>query len=110
MSCTDPYGGLTPEAYKRKMEELEARIAVLTAAVAVGTHRQPEKLAGGEYPFLDRLQGDDLLAARTLVEENAALRGRVASLESTIEERDYRIKHLRQNVERLVTASFAAAT
>jgi BMFP domain-containing protein YqiC len=96
------------DASERKLEELEARVAVLVAAVAAGIPRQAAKPAA-DYPFLEGLQGDDLLAARTLIEENAALRARVESLESNIEERDYRIKHLKENVERLVTAAFAAA-
>jgi hypothetical protein len=53
-------------------------------------------------PFLAALAGDVLLAARTLIEENASLRARVGALAATIEERDCRIHHLKQGVAKLV--------
>jgi hypothetical protein len=85
-----------------RIEELTARIAILKAAIETGATAPLPPSDKSDFPFLAQLQGDDLLAAKTLIEENAALRARVQSLESTIEERDYRILHLKQNVARLI--------
>jgi uncharacterized small protein (DUF1192 family) len=85
-----------------RIEELTARIAILKAAIETGSTVPRSTSNQTNYPFLAALHDDNLLAAKTLIEENAVLHARVASLESTIEERDYRILHLKQNVARLI--------
>jgi hypothetical protein len=85
-----------------RIEELSGRIAVLKAAIETGATASRAPASKSDFPFLASLQGEDLIAARTLIEENAALRARVKALESIIGDRDYRILHLKQNVERLI--------
>jgi uncharacterized protein YceH (UPF0502 family) len=85
-----------------RIEALSARIAVLKAAIETRSPALPAPAGKKSFPFLAALDGDDLLAAQTLIEENARLRAQVEDLEATIEERDYRIYHLKQNVARLL--------
>ena len=83
-----------------RIAELTARIAVLEAAVRTGNaNAATSNIKGNEYPFLSKLEGDDLIAAQALIQENAALREQVANLQTTVEQRDYRILHLKKNLE-----------
>ena len=84
-----------------KIAELTARIAILEAAVRTGnTHQSSTKIKTTEYPFLSKLSGDDLIAAQTLIQENSALKSQVSELQNTIEQKDYRILHLKRNLEK----------
>ncbi|KAK8882196.1 hypothetical protein M9Y10_044836 [Tritrichomonas musculus] len=86
-----------------KIAELTARIAVLEAAVRTGNaNATTSTVKTADYPFLSKLDGDDLIAANTLIQENAALREQISNLQTTIEQRDYRILHLRRNLEKLI--------
>lgn len=86
-----------------KIAELTARIAVLEAAVRTGNaNTTSSAVKPADYPFLSKLDGEDLIAANTLIQENAALREQISNLQTTIEQRDYRILHLRRNLGRLI--------
>ena len=84
-----------------RIEELEARIAVLEAAVRTGTAKA-HPVAEANYPFLDKLSDEDRYAAQALVQENATLREQVASLTNTLEQKNYQIEHLKNAVASLL--------
>lgn len=83
-----------------KISELTAKIAVLEAALRTG-NATSSTINATNYPFLSKLDGDDLIAANALIQENIALKEQISNLQTTIEQRDYRILHLKRNVEKL---------
>ncbi|KAH0795418.1 hypothetical protein GPJ56_000631 [Histomonas meleagridis] len=88
---------------QQKIDELTARIAVLEAAVRTGNTKTPSKpVDESDYPFLAKLSDDDLIKARALIEENKQLREEVEKLRNTVEERDYRIEHLKRGIDKLL--------
>ena len=90
----------TPE---QRIEELTARIITLEAAIKSGSSA-PVAAAGNEeaYPFLEKLSGDDLIAAKALVQENASLHKQIEELKDLLAQKDFRIKHLKQGLEQYV--------
>ena len=88
----------TPE---QRIEELTARIITLEAAIKSGSTAPVADGNEEEYPFLDKLNGDDLIAAKALVQENASLHKQVQELNDLLAQKDFRIKHLKQAVEQL---------
>lgn len=88
---------------KKRIEELTARIAVLEAAIKTGKGcSAPAAAANEKYAFVEKLSGDDLITAKTLIEENAQLRAEVAELKETVAQRDYRIEHLKRGIDGLM--------
>ena len=85
-----------------RIAELEARLAVLEAAVRTG-NTGAVAMKESDYPFLSQLNGEDRLAAQTMIQENASLKAKVAELTDIIEQRNYQISHLKRNLEKLVT-------
>jgi hypothetical protein len=85
-----------------RIAALIAEVAALEAAVSTGS---TTAVPSGGYPFLSKLSGEALIAAQTAAQENAALRKRLEELEGVLEERDYRITHLKRSLERLLPAS-----
>lgn len=85
-----------------RIAELEARLAVLEAAVRTG-NTGAVAMKESDYPFLNQLNGEDRLAAQTMIQENASLKAKVAELTDIIEQRNYQISHLKRNLEKLVT-------
>lgn len=83
-----------------KISELTAKIAVLEAALRTG-NATSSTINTTDYPFLSKLDGDDLIAANALIQENIALKEQISNLQATIEQRDYRILHLKRNLEKL---------
>ncbi|OHS94119.1 hypothetical protein TRFO_11407 [Tritrichomonas foetus] len=89
-----------------KIAELTARISVLEAAVRTGNASGASvKVDASDYPFLAKLTGDDLIAAQALIQENAALKEKVEGLTTTVEQRDYRILHLKRSLEKLIPSA-----
>ena len=84
-----------------KIAELEARLAVLEAAVRTGS-TGAVAVAESDYPFLNKLTGEDRLAAQTMIQENASLKAKVAELTDIVDQRNYQISHLKRNLEKLV--------
>ena len=89
----------TPE---QRIEELTARFITLEAALKSGSAAPVAEGKEEDYPFLAKLSGDDLIAAKALVQENASLHKRIDELEDTIAQKDFRIKHLKQGLEQYV--------
>ena len=88
---------------QQKIDELTARIAVLEAAVRTGNAKASSKPVNeSDFPFLEKLNGDDLIKARALIEENKQLHEEVEKLRATVEERDYRIEHLKRGIDKLL--------
>lgn len=87
-----------------KIAELTARIAVLEAAAHTGKVAPAVKNTEDQFPFLSKLDGDDLIATQALIQENATLRQQNAQYEQQIAQSDYRISHLKRNLERLIPA------
>jgi hypothetical protein len=81
--------------------DLAARVAVLEAAVRTGCASAPISTEVA-YPFLAALAGDDLLSAQALVQEVLSLRAKVEKQETEIEQLNYRIHHMRENLGRLI--------
>ena len=82
-----------------KIAELTAKIAVLEAAVRTGNANATQaKIDSNEYQFISKLDGDDLISAKALIQENATLKEQISNLQTTIEQRDYRILHLKKNL------------
>lgn len=84
-----------------RIAELEAKIAVLEAAVRTGS-KGTVKAADTEYGFVSKLDGEDKLQAQTLIQENASLKEKLEHLTDIVEQRDYQIMHLRQALDRLI--------
>lgn len=88
-----------------KIAELTARIAVLEAALRTGNTSVVSSTKDSDYPFLSKLEGDDLIAAKALIQENATLKEQVSNLQNTVEQRDYRIEHLKRKVNELIPSA-----
>jgi hypothetical protein len=69
-----------------RIAALISQVAALEAAVRTGSAVAAAPSRG--YPFLAKLSGEDLLAAQTVVQENAVLRKQVQAQEEVLEERD----------------------
>jgi hypothetical protein len=93
-------------AQDERIVSLIEQIVVLEAAVRTGA-TSASAPSTAAYPFLSRLQGEDLLAAQALVQENAALRERAERLQEALGERDYRIQHLKLSLEKLIVTPTA---
>lgn len=96
MKSTRPFYMAAPEA---KVTELEARLAILEAAIRTGNVSTAPCTDVVDVPFLAKLSGEDQMAAKTMVQENAALKAKVAALSDTLEQRDYQIEHLRRHFQ-----------
>lgn len=83
-----------------KISELTAKIAVLEAALRTG-NATSSTINATDYLFLSKLDGDDLISANALIQENIALKDQISNLQTTIEQRDYRILHMKRNLEKL---------
>lgn len=81
---------------EERIAELTARIATLEAAIKTGGATPVDATNDEEYPFLAKLSGDDLIAAKTLITENATLRKQVSELKETLDEKNFRIKHMKE--------------
>lgn len=89
-----------------KIAELTARIAVLEGALRSGSSNVvSSNVKDSDYPFLSKLEGDDLIAAKALIHENATLKEQVSTLQTTIEQRDYRITHLKRSLVKYFPSS-----
>ena len=87
---------------EERIAELTARIITLEAAFKTGSSAPVNTGKPVEYPFLTKLGGDDLIAAQTLVAENATLRAKIAELEDELAQRDFRIKHMKQALDQYI--------
>ena len=76
-----------------------ARIAVLEAAVRTGNVHSASEASSDRPSFLSKLEGEDLIAATTVLKENEDLKAQVAQLEDTVRQRDYRILHMKKGIE-----------
>ena len=97
----------TPE---QRIEELTARIITLEAAVKAGATgapvTNPDEKEETTYPFITKLSGDDLIAAKTLIAENKSLHKQIEELKDLLAQKDFRIKHLKEGLEQYVNKSF----
>lgn len=89
----------TPE---QRIEELTARIITLEAAVKTGNAAPVTEAKEEDYPFVAKLEGDDLIAAKALIQENATLRAQIEELNTKIAEKDFRIKHMKAGLEKYI--------
>ena len=89
----------TPE---QRIEELTARIITLEAAIKSGSSAPAAEANESAYPFVDKLSGDDLIAAKALIQENASLHKQIEELKDLLAQKDFRIKHLKQGLEQYI--------
>ena len=85
-----------------RIAELTARVAILEAAVKTGNFGKSENAKKADYPFLSKLSGEDKLAAETLIQENEALKNKVSELQDTVDQLEYRISHLKKGLDHFV--------
>lgn len=81
--------------------DLAARVASCEAMLrtgAVGSTSTKEEM----YPFLNRLEGEDLIEAQTLVHETTSLRELAESLQDEMDQLNYRIGHLKKSIDVLM--------
>ena len=88
----------------KKVEELTSRIITLEAIINSGNinnnNNDDEKNKNeNKYEFLKVLEGNNLIEAKTLIEENKNLNNKVISLQNQIDEFNYRINHLKQGLD-----------
>jgi hypothetical protein len=83
-----------------RITALISQVASLEAALRTGG--SSTSIPNNGYPFLTQLSGENLIAAQALIQENSTLQKRIQTLEEVLEERDYRINHLKLNLERLL--------
>ena len=87
---------------EERIQELEARIALLEAAIKTGNINVAPSGKPTEYMFLSKLSGEDKIQAQQLINENQNLKAKVEELTNTVAQRDYRIKHLKENLMKYI--------
>ncbi|EAY12595.1 hypothetical protein TVAG_154460 [Trichomonas vaginalis G3] len=87
---------------EERIAELTARVATLEAAIKTGGIAPVATTNDADYPFLAKLSGDDLIAAKALITENATLHKQVAELNETLEAKNFRIKHMKEALDKYV--------
>ena len=87
---------------EERIQELEARIALLEAAVKTGKNDIAHSGNSTEYAFISQLYGEDKMQAQELINENQYLKAKVDELTNIIAQRDYRIKHLKENLMKYI--------
>lgn len=84
-----------------RIAELTARVVALEAALkSGGAATEAVEIKDEDYPFIAKLSGDDLIQAQALIAENAQLHKQIDELKDTIAQKDFRIKHLKEGLDK----------
>lgn len=89
-----------------RYKDLMARVIALEARVASGgkmvNNNKDNNSDESKYQFLSKLSGEDYMVAKRLVDENASLKKQVEDLEDVVEQKDFRIMHLKLGIDELM--------
>ena len=91
---------------EEELKSLMARVIALEARASSGekvaTNNKSNTDDESKYQFLSKLSGEDYMVAKRLIDENNSLRKQVEELEDVVEQKDFRIKHLKLGIDELL--------